>query len=364
MSESIQNSTLFSGNIFIFSAFDVGDDINLDKVASLPTIKTAPIALPKNFKNYHTPLAIDVPYTDAIHKKAASCKIHNFGAISFIYKVPFVSTLNDLSNTLQKVVNEHLEQSSTDVKNLFNLIDRYITKPKFFDTRSSYTVIQVDPLPEHISVAQLQETYGSTIASMLRFETEILSEEQKNDILDSAIGYFRGDLIIVDTDATFAYESDFPEVEDFFEFANIQQLELRFFDRFLDAQLNKIYEGSTQKLPLKSYLPFIGIAHDPVADLGKIKVDISVICERLEGSLKVGGDPYFSELYGLLVQKLDLKNWQHGIDRKLSIIHDIRIVYQHKTDAVREDLLSVLVILLIFIELIIGILNYIKVDGH
>ncbi len=364
MPDSIKNSALFTGNIFIFSAFDVGDDVNLDAIAALQTIKTVPFSLPKNFKNYHTPLAIEIPTADIQYKKAISCKIHNFGAISLIYKVPFVSTLHDLSKTLQKVVTEHLEQSSSDVKMLFNQIDRHITKPKFFDTRSSYTVIQVDPQPEHISVAQLQETYGSTIASMLRFETETLSEEQKNDILDSAIGYFRGDLIIVDTDATFAYESDFLEVQDFFEFANIQQLELRFFDRFLDAQLNKIYEEGTQKLPLKSYLPFIGIAKDPVADLGKIKVDISVICERLEGSIKIGGDPYFAELYGLLVQKLDLKNWQQGIDRKLRIIHDIRVVYQHKTDAVREDLLSILVILLIFIELVIGILNYIKVGGH
>jgi len=364
MPNTITNSTLFSGNIFVFSAFDVGDDINLEKVALLPTITTIPFILPKNFKNYHTPLAIDIPYTNVTAKKAVSCKIHNFGAISLIYKVPFVSTLHDISNTLQKVVNEHLEQSYTDVKAVFNQIDQYILKPKFFDTRSSYTVIQVEPQPDLISVAQLQETHGSAIASMLRFETESLSEEQKNDILDSAIGYFRGDLIIVDTDATFAYESDFPEVQDFFEFANIQQLELKFFDRFLDAQLNKIYEEGTQRLPFKSYLPFIGIAHDPVADLGKIKVDISVICERLESIIKVGGEPYVAELYGLLVQKLDLKNWQHAIDRKLTIIHDIRMVYQHKTDAVREDLLSMLIIVLIFIELVIGALNYMKVVSH
>src|ERR1700738_4849347 len=110
MPETIKSSTLFTGNIFIFSAFDVGDDINLDKVASLPSIKTAPSTVPKNFKSYHTPLAIEIPYTNTTQKKAVSCKIHNFGAISLIYKVPFASTLHDISKTLQKVVNEHLEQ--------------------------------------------------------------------------------------------------------------------------------------------------------------------------------------------------------------------------------------------------------------
>lgn len=362
MPESAKNATIFSGSIYVFSAFDIGDDINLDKVGTLSAIKTLTQSMPKHFKTYHTPLTIDT--SSDIASKALSCKIHNFGAISLVYKIPFVSTLSDIGKTLPKIVSEYTEQSTSDVKTIFNIIDQYITKPRFFDVRSLYTVIQVDPQPDLISVAQLQENYGGLIASILRFETESLSEEQKNDILDSAIGYFRGDLIIVDTDATFAYESDFLEVQDFFEFANIQQLELRFFDRFLDAQLNKIYEEGTQRLPFKSYLPLIGITKDPVADLGKIKVDISVICERLEGSIKVGGDPYFSELYGLLVKKLDLKNWQTAIDRKLSIIHDIRVVYQHKTDAVREDVLSMLVIILIFIELVIGILNYIKGSAH
>ena len=196
---------------------------------------------------------------------------------------------------------------------------------------------------------------------MLRFELESLSEDQHNEILDSAIGYFRGDLIIVDIDATFAYDDEFEEIKDFFEFANIQQLELRYFDRFLDEQLNRIYEEGVQKLSIKSYLPFIGIlASDPVGDLGKLKADISVITERLESSIKIAGEPYFSELYELLVKKLDLKNWRSAIDRKLAIIHDVRVVYQHKTDAIREDLVSALIVLLIFIELIIGILSYLK----
>jgi len=204
----------------------------------------------------------------------------------------------------------------------------------------------------------LKEQYGSVIASMLRFETKSLSEYQKNEILASAIGYFKGDLIVIDTEAAFVFDPDYEETLDFFEFGNIQHLELRYFDRLLDQQLNSIYEEKARKVPFQAYLPFVGtLSKTPLDELGKLKVDISVIIERLEGSIKLVGEPYYSELYALLGDKLDLPNWKETIEKKLSIVHDVRSVLQHKVDAIREDLLTVLIIVLIFTEIIVGLMR-------
>ncbi len=351
------SSQKFSGNIYIFYAFDVGDDINLEKIEKEKAITTVPLSLPKYFKKYHIPLAVALPHphTSTYFKSA---KIHNFGAISLIYKIPFNDTFTHLRKNFNDIFNTYQEQSIIDVKSIFKKIAPYITKPKFFDVKSSYVVIQVDQQPKKINVSELQEEFGSNIASILRFETETLSEEQKNEILDSAIGYYRGDLIIIDIDAAFVYASEFKEIQNFFEFANIQQLELHYFDQLLDQQLNKIYEEEVRRIPLSMYLPFIGMfTRGPVEALGKLKADISVITERLEDSIRLAGEPYFSELYNVLGNKLDLRNWRIGIDRKLEIIHDIRSVYQHKTDAIREDILSVLIIVLILIELIVAIIK-------
>ncbi|HRN77940.1 MAG TPA: hypothetical protein PLU71_01765 [Candidatus Dependentiae bacterium] len=354
-----ETKELFSGNIYIFHAFDVGDDINLEAIEEKQAITTIPLSLPKYFKSYHAPIAVKVPDGSA-DSRCISCKIHDFGAISLTYKIPFSDTLSNLRKNLDFIDNDCHEQSMLDVKAVFNKISPYITKPKFFDVHASYVVIQVDPKP-NISVTQLQEQFGGVIASMLRFETETLSEDQKNEILDAAIGYFRGDLVIIDTDASFAYDAEFEEIQNFFEFTNIQQLELKYFDSLLAQQLNRIYEKGVQKIPISSYLPLLGtLGHDPVVDLGKLKVDISAITERLEGNIKIAGEPYFSEVYELLEEKLDLRNWRNGLDRKLAIIQDIRMVYQHKTDAVREDILSLLIVILIFIELIVGLLNYLQ----
>lgn len=352
-----KENSIFSGNIYIFHSFDVGDDINLESIKSSGILEQESLTLSKYFKNYHIPLAIKLPQKPA-NSHCVSIRIHNFGAISLTYKIPFTSTLAQVRTGLDALDNRFEEQSIKDVSAIFKKIKPHIKKPNFFSTRSSYLVIQVDPTDEFSDTVHFKQQFGSMIASMLRFETESLSEVQRDEILESAMGYYRGDLIVIDTAAAFVYDSEYTETLDFFEFANVQHLELQYFDRVLDQLLNTIYEDKVRKLSLKVYIPFIGtLSHSPVDELGKLRVDISVITERLESSIKLVAEPYYSELYALLQDKLDLKKWQDGIEKKLSIVQDIRTVFQHKVDGAREDILSVLIAILILIELVIAILK-------
>lgn len=356
----ISDSLQFSGNIYLFYAFDVGDDINLEKVQQSSIVTPLSVALPKYFKNYHIPLGVELPLPHA-STHCIGIKIHNFGAISLTYKIPFSSTLEQVRKDLLALDLEYQEYSTLDAGNLFQKIKPFISKQNFFHTRSSYLVIQVDPQPEKIDTPTLKREYGGIIASALRFETQTLSEYQKNEILEDAIGYFREDLIVVDNEAAFVYDLTYEDILDFFEFANVQQLELKYFDRTLDQQLNIIYEEKARKVPFKAYIPLIGtLSKSPIDELGRLKVDISVITERLENSIKLAGEPYFAELYTLLVTKLGLNEWRKTVDRKLEIIHEVRLILQNKTDAMREDLLTILIIVLIFTELIIGLLGYLK----
>jgi hypothetical protein len=351
---------LFSGNIIIFHAFDVGDDINIEKVSATKDVVKIDTSLPKYFRKYHVPVNITLP--DASEgSRCTGSKIYRFGALSLTYKIPFHNdTLENLRKNLDSLYNSSREQSVIDAQKVFSKIQQNISKPRFYHTNATYIVIQVDQ-KDTLDATVLQREFGSTITSMLRFETQTLSEEQKNDILSSAIGYFRGDLVIVDTDVSFVYDTDYEETMDLFEFANIQQLELHFFDRALDQKLNFIYDNPPAKLKLRNYLPFVStLESDPINVLSKLQVDISVIIERLESSVMLSGEPYFAELYELLMARLELKSWRASVDRKLSIIKDVQSNYQNRVDANREDMLTVLIIILIFIELMVGVLNYFK----
>ncbi len=196
------DSLEFSGNIFIYHAFDIGEDINLEKIEKKRNLHVMPLTLPKYFKLYNVPLTIELPHPHGT-SHCISCRIHNFGAISLTYKIPFSDTLENLRKDFNDIANTYQEQSVVDARSVFKKISKEIVQPKFFQTHASYIVIQVDPQPEKIDLIRLQKQYGSIIASTLRFETETLSEYQKNEILDEAIDNFRGDLLVIDIDRSF-----------------------------------------------------------------------------------------------------------------------------------------------------------------
>lgn len=353
--ELANNDGIFTGNLYIFHAFDIGDEINLEAVSNAEHIITRSYTVPKFFKNYHTPLEIDLPHPHSSYGYH-SVRLHNFGTISLTYRIPFEDTLEDLRKNIEIIDNKFQEQSVIDAGNVFKAIKEFSKGGRFFLTKSSYMVIQIDPLSYPMDPIEFKKQYGNTIASMLRFETQALSEYQKADILDSSIGYFKGDLIIVDIEAAFVYDPDYQEILYLFEFANIQALELRFFDRQLDKKLNAIYEERFGKVPFSAYVPFVGTQHkSPIDELSKLKVDIQVIIERMESSIKLVGEPYFSEIYAQLVDKLDLNGWRNAINQKLEITSDIQTVIQHKIDAIRSEMLEVLIIILIFIEVLIAL---------
>lgn len=356
-SKQLAQAHIFSGHVYMFFAFDIGEDINFDAVKQLKNCTISPINLSKFFKNYHAPLAIDLHQKDT-SPHCIDMKIHQFGAISMTYKVPVSTTFQDLKEQLIALDEEYQSRSLSDALAIFQCIKSCISKPNFFHLRSYYTIIQIECDP-HFNGSQIKEYFSHEIAALLRFETQTLSEHQKREILTSSVGYFKKDLIIIDTEAAFLYDPQYTELLDFFELGNIQQLELQYFDKLLDKQMTAIYEDKIRALPMFAYFPFIGSKYfDPVGELTKLKVDISVITERLENSIKLVGETYFSEIYDQIVLNLDLKNWKDSIEKKFKIIKEVQYDYQNKIDTTREDILTTLIIILIMIELIVAIIKH------
>ena len=350
-------SPLVSGNIFIFQAFDVGEEMDLKGISQRRLVTPSPQALPKYFKNYHIPLSIVPPRAQGNGYACEHAKLHNFGAISLRYRIPFSTTLEELRTLVVTTDEQYAEQSLRDGETIFNRIKSEIKQPRFSQGRNDYVLIQMEELPGGKDLGTVKQEYGHLLASLLRFETESLSEHVRDEILTDAFSYYHKDLIIIDTQAALLCDNDYDEVLDLFDFANIQHLELQFFDRMLDKKLNLAYEQDRKSPPLRSYLPFVGMmVSDPVGELSRLKVDISVITDRLETSIKLAGEAYISQLYAVLSEKLDLANWKESISRKLAIIQDIGSIYEHKLEVIREDLLTCSIIVLILLELLMGLL--------
>ena len=109
---------IFSGNILILWSYDIGEDIDLEKIEESHDIIKTPLQLPKHFKQYNVPLAIELPHPHA-HSHCIGSKIHNFGAISLTYKIPFTDTLENLRVNCNELANKYQQQSALDAKSIF-----------------------------------------------------------------------------------------------------------------------------------------------------------------------------------------------------------------------------------------------------
>jgi uncharacterized Rmd1/YagE family protein len=351
---------MMQGNILLFYAFDVGDDIAIASIKKDRMIDARFAAASPYFKNYHTPLIVNL--NDCYNRKkrkenrddCIASKVHHFGVISFCYKISFKATFEEIRQILIDNEKKYEKISEQDCQVVFESIHRAVSQPICYNLKNTYCVVQVNPLGKGVDPDAFKSQYGSNIVSLLRFEAQSLSEHQTEDVLASTTGYYGQDFVIIDNEASFIYDDDYYEAIEFFEFANIQKLELQYFDRLLDEKLNYFYGQSTQKIPLSSYIPFFrGHALASVYSLAKLRVDISVITERLENSIKMAGDPFYEHLYSMLIERLSLKTWKESINQKMTIIKDLYTVHQDNLTTGRAEALTIVVILLIAFESIV-----------
>ncbi len=351
-------SELVSGNLLFFYVLDIANDINLDLIKEKRILNTIDVPLSPFFKNYHIPLPFIMPHDREKRlegfNEEAHCiyrKLYSFGVLSLCYRVPFEASFEDLKTKMISDKKIFDKMSDREARSIFDTISSAITEPNFFNLKHNYCAIQVKPLLNKMTPDEFKETYGARIASLLKLETQRLSDYQMDEILSSTTGYYGQDLIIIDSDAAFIYDEEYFEPIEFIESANIEKLELQYFDRVLDLKLHKFYAQESYKLPLRAYIPLITEHLNlPIFHLAKLKVDISVVTERLENCINMTGDAYFSKLYSMLVQKLLLKEWRESINKKLNIIKDLYTVHQDRLDTLHDGILMLIIIIFMMLE--------------
>lgn len=348
-----KDKTIISGNILIFYAYDIGDVIDINKIKAKKILKVNDLETFPHFKNYHVPLSIDImDFAEREEGVKVLAKIHNFGVLSLNYIIPFRETFDTLKIRLIELVEDYKLISKKDGKAIYSQIKSAMVEPNFFNLKTTYYAVQVENKVFKISNTVFVEKYGHVIASLLRLETQTMSEYQVEETLQSSTAYYKSDLVVISSEGAFIYDSEYHEPMEFFELAGIQKLELQYFDKLLDKKLNYFYSSDTYKLPLTSYVPLLGSRIDSMLmDIAKLRVDISVITERLNNSVNMTGDLYFQKIYAMLVDVFKLKEWKSSIDEKLSITNEMYMVRKNRLDTVRAETLELIIIVLIAVEI-------------
>lgn len=364
----------FAGDIILFYAYDVGEDIDLEAIKAQHLVPTYNTPLSARFKNYHIPISYHLRGEDIISEGEGyeargdgeevnlsvsdddeqPCyvlsKIHSFGVLSYCYRIPFEGTLSTLKKRLIEIKSEYDQRSDVYAYDTFKKINGAIVTPQFCNLKSDYFTVHISPLRSSVSSEKIMETYGGDIASLLRLELNPLSFYQQDTILRSRTGYYGDELIVIDSGGSFVYDDKCYDSMELFEFVTIQMLELQYFDRLLDRRLHSFYTDHIDAP--KSANPLA------IGELAQLRVDISVITERLENSIRMSGDEYYTDIYERLVKKLSIDRWREAVQRKLDIIRDLYEVRQTSQDLVFHKRYTLVIVWLIAFESIIGLAHF------
>jgi hypothetical protein len=238
---------------------------------------------------------------------------------------------------------------------LFAKIRPAVKRAEFLALVEEYNLWHVGGFAPEMKAEEALAKFRQDIARLLTLEQGGFSEAALAEILRSPIRYFENDFCFPDWSAAFVYDPKFQDTAEVLEFLNVQMLELRFFDRILHAALDDMGDE------LRKRRGILSVLHDPYESslrrLSEIKMDVSLLRERIHNALKLVGDVYLARVYDEARRKAGTEKWEGTIRDQLKALEDIYTILNNRAAASRAETLEMIIILLIALEIVMGILR-------
>jgi hypothetical protein len=355
------------GQVVALFAFDIGYEISLEKLRGM--IETTPIQPLSRKKQTPTYLQYTKP-PQILHLGLTSghfpvpgniqATIFDFGAVNISYRWPLGQpedvALGDLPKIGFDLYNFNLEPHAKEqAENLMSKIASAIVRPRLSTLVEDYYLFIIEKLDQPLKADELLQQYRSILAQTLRCELSNLSKAQQDEALSQCISYYENDLAVVDWNAAIIYDRDYEDTANVLELLNVELLEARYIDSQLDKRIAE-YGSLTRKrteLPIPLRTPY----KKAIQDLAELRLESSLLTERVENALKLVGDLYLARLHSAGAQRFYLQEWDRIIARKLVIISEFYQLLTDRVHTVQSQALEVIIVALILVELVLALFH-------
>ena len=357
------------GHVIALFAFDVGYEVELDKVRELlTTTPVQPLSRKKLNPNYlqynKPPQMLHLGATPELVARPGHIQatIFDFGAVSIAYRWPIavsgeplaLARLPQLSHDLYE---HNLETHARELMDsLLQRLQPAITKPAFSALVEDYYLFVIEKFDQPLTAAELLQQHGAALAQTLRFEIKSLSGELETEALSQRMSYYTDDLALLDWNSAVIYDADYEDTVNVLELLNVELLEARYIDGQLDKRLGE-YERlirQSRKWPLPLRNPYT----KAIADLAEARVESALLAERAENALKLIGNLYLARLHALGARRFYLQDWQQQIAQKLDIASEFYQVLNDRAHTAQSHTLEWIVIVLILVEVVLGLVRH------
>lgn len=337
-----------------YRIYDIGREIDLDWLErSLAenyfTARTSFLRVkPKSIMIEDPPLLIRMlpirVERDGRHFEfTAVARIYDIGVISlcFVYEDAHAdySALEEIAFLFagQEGLSEYFIQY---LKTLGEIIKPHIRNfainPDFYEDYTIYVTDRrddtIDPVP------------------LLIGERTQVSPQIREDITRNTLSYTTDDLAILSWDsALLCTPESSTDLIDLIEFANVQVLELRYYDRELTRQMEKMYddiEHADRLSPFRRSRQY----HAIMTNQMKTYAEISEIIEKVDNLIKVTEDVYYARIYATALKVLRSRQWSESVSRKIDVIRENYSMLSDEVRIQHSNFLEWVIIVLIALE--------------
>jgi hypothetical protein len=355
-----------NGNILLFFCYELAYAVKVDTLEKLlrqqETEGVLSIRRSKShylrFESY--PLVIKLG-EEKFHLGSASetalvqARVFDFGVVSLCFKIPFSGDLNGLAAKASALSeSEALPALAAGYLNkIKKLVAPALHRPIESDLVEDYVIFHVADLDEKLTGRQLLERHGPEIAMILRAETRSLSGQETALALSNNISYYPEDVLVVDWDRAFLYDKEnYNDHINIIEYANTQLLDMRYYDRWLDGELDAIQREmqiERMRTPIFKVTRYRKLSRRTLM----LMPDVLWLVDQIDNSLKAIDTLYAARVYRALGKRLYLDEWKRGLDRKLEALRDISDNLNIKIYNLRTTILELAIVILIVIEIVL-----------
>ena len=283
--------------------------------------------------------------------------VYAIGAVGVRFRIPFeapdLATLSAISH-LRPKEGPNLEGISRQIADEIGrtvrgaLVETYDADVD----PETYLVIALTDTP--VPARDIFEKEAQMLAGIVAAERrpERLSQEEVKDNLRTWFRYYEDDLVVVDWDRALVIEPSgkYDDVIAVMEAANLELLELRAYDRYLDTVLEGAYEDLTR---------FYGrgglfrSARNVQAELSNARIDLVRVTDAINNIGKIFGDYYLAKLHLGLAERFHLKEWETIVREKMATLNELYTLASHEVEHRRGVVLELMIVLLFIVDLVL-----------
>jgi len=353
------------GRFRILFLYDVAESIDLERLRYLLGSRggSAEHAFPRRTPEYvrfeQAPVVEPGEVVNVRGGVKAACpvKYYAFGVIVIQVEVPFDSDWKSL-----------VEQSARwmdapDVEPLMREMVRQrldgirpaVIRPTEVSLHESYLITEIHKIRDEEGkqppAADLLSSRGEELVQLIRGETALLSPKSREETLNNSLSYYPSDLIVIGSHGAVVY--DRPEEAaasaQVLEYAKMQLLEFRYYDRFMSRVLSAVYSALERK---RNVLLSRWSLPREAQRFNTIRLDVMDLTERIDNAIKFVSDIYYARIYQLAATRMGVPDYRNLVEQKLRTAGDLYDFMVDQFNETRSFVLEFLIVILAVLDVI------------